>query len=273
MKADDGNEEKAQVVPRHEWQSFTHEELCGELRGIKDLPEQAVEAIATAVFLCAPLPGPVRAAWKTAIKPLDRLIAALIDTNYEPDFTTALWELRSHLQRRRAYELLRASAPPIAWLAGVAPRDDDAERTSAEPLEKPSNAPAIERAGTRTRKKEHYDEFLVICARVLEEAGCARESENRRNVRRLAEVAQRRTVVDLLTDIVNIAWNDSSQLRRSRSTETVRRARRKAASRVSKSFPRSPFGGDTDAASMIELLTSHRNKRGHAGLGRVWLRR
>ena len=188
------------------WHPFTYDELRRELGTIKDMPEKALDAITTAAFLCATMPGPVRDAWRIARKPFDRLLAALLETGYAPDWKQTLWEMRSRFERDRQFELREASRPPIAALISGDPDDDLENLEFAEPVESDSVEVGMERVRTGRKKWKHFTDFVVIVVRVLEEAGCPEASEDRRDEALKAGKAFVRSSFDIVFDVVDLAW-------------------------------------------------------------------
>jgi len=281
-KSDPKGEDGPSTDKSVDWTPFTYDELRRELAGIKDIPEVALDPITTAAFLCASMPGPVRAAWRAAVKPIEHLTAALLSYGYACDWVDRLWELRARFERARVFELFKVSSVPSSALVAESPEDDDKCLEFTEPLENPSDEVSIERAiAHRPPKKddadpvvvprEHYIDFVVLGVRVLVEAGCAKGYADGGGSN--AGSATSRSALDIMCDVVEVAWSDTSQTDSPRSRDAIEKAYRRGITDLPK-HDFSAFGPDRrPGGTLIESLNRHREKRGSKGLGSVWLRR
>jgi hypothetical protein len=285
-----------------EWKAYTYDDIRKELEGIKDLPENALDALTIAAFLCSPMPGPVRAAWKAAAAPVHRLLTALVETGYRRECARMLWEIHTRFERARFFRLVVSGDPPSSGVSLDDSDDPDEGFCYSEPVESVSHSSAIERlgampvrepdseetadAGTEAgqtppdepvgaggARREHYTDFVVLGMRILEEAGRARASEDRRGKALENGSTASRSSLDIMCDVVNTIWSDWSQSDSFRTSDSVRRAYQRGKRELPKNFPWGPFKPDGPETSLIKLLEEHRKKRGALGLGRIWLRR
>jgi hypothetical protein len=202
------------------------------------------------------------------------LLAAFVETDFDPAMMHLLFEIRTRLDERRNYRLIEASSTGESSLLLVGP--DNEPRTVdcyEEPVEHRSQEVGFERFPSVRGVREHYADFIVICAGVLQEAGYKVESESRRGGTLRSKAATNRSVFAIMVDLLDIAWSDSARDERPRSIETVRDAYKRAMKNLPKDFPGAPDQSVPSGRSMIELLKVHREKRGAHGLGAVWLRR
>jgi hypothetical protein len=285
-----------------DWQAFTYDEIRELLEGIVDFPGEALDAMTTAAFLCASMPGPVRAAWKAAATPVDNLIAALLLTSYGRDCARMLWEVHRRFERARYFRLVVSCLPPTTVQDSNDPYDPDEAFGYSEPVELDSHNNAVERlgdvpvrepdseentdtgmgagqttpdapAGAGVDKREHYTDFVVLGVRILEEVECARASEDQRGEARMARSTARRSSLDIMCDVVNMIWSDSAHSDSYRSVESVRRAHQRGLRELPDDFPANAYKPGDPGTSLIKLLEEHRKKRGSLGLGCVWIRR
>jgi len=285
-----------------DWQAFTYDEIRKLLEGIVDFPEEALDAITTAAFLCASMPRPVRKAWRAAATPIHNLIAALLWTGYGRDCAQMLWEIYTRFERARHFRLVVSCLPPLTVQDSNDPYDPDETFGYSEPVECESHKNAMERframpvrepdseentdAGTGAAQtspdapaeagvgqREHYTDFVVLGMRILEEVECPRASEDQRGEARMARSTARRSSLDIMCDVVNMIWSDSAHSDSDRSVESVRRAYQRGQRELPEDFPAKAYKPGDPVTSLITLLEEHRKKRGSLGLGRIWLRR
>jgi len=254
-----------------DWLAVTYDELRQLLAGIEGIPEKAIDPITTAAFLCAPMPGPVRAAWKVAETSVKGLIAALLDTGFWPDDARILGELQLRFQRGRFFRILPFSGPAVTKFGFDGPDGSIDKFVHVEPVE--SNGVSLERVRTSGGKREHFQDFVAIGMRVLEEAGCPRESQDRRGKALKTQSKAGKSSLDIMWEVVNLAWSDSPKTGHRRSGDAVRKAYGRGLGELRKDIVGDPGKHGGPGTSLIELLEEHRRKRGARGLGSIWLRR